>query len=101
MARSVSLVVARKDLGRIVEEVGRTGSAVKLTRRGQVVARIVPEGRNRGGSGDPLASLGGTVELRGSFADLAGEIRALRKESGAMLGRRASRLRAPAAKRRG
>src|SRR5215471_5953879 len=45
MSRSISLVAARKDRGRIVEEVGRTGTAVSLTRRGKVVARIVPEER--------------------------------------------------------
>ncbi len=98
MPRSISLVAARKDLGRIVEEVGRTGTAVSLTRRGKVVARIVPEGRQD--SRDPLAALRGSAELQGSFAELTRELRTLRAEGGAALEQRASRLRRPRAKRR-
>jgi antitoxin (DNA-binding transcriptional repressor) of toxin-antitoxin stability system len=98
MSRSVSLVAARKDLGRIVEEVGRTGNPVSLTRRGKVVARIVPE--ERGGARDPLGALRGTAELRGTFGDLTREVRELRAETGAALERRASRRGRTGAKRR-
>lgn len=89
MSRSISLVSARKDLGRIVEEIGRTGTAVNLTRRGKIVARIVPE--ERGSTRDPLQALRGTAELSGSFSDLTREIRQLREEGGAALEKRASR----------
>jgi prevent-host-death family protein len=98
MARSISLVAARKDLGRIVEEVGRTGTPVSLTRRGKIVARIVPDDQ-RPTHGDPLSALRGTVELRGSFGDLTKEIRRLREETGESLDRRAARIRKPRAKR--
>jgi prevent-host-death family protein len=98
MSRSISLVAARKDLGRIVEEVGRTGTPVSLTRRGKVVARIVPEVRE--GARDPLAALRGTAELTGSFEDLTRDLRALREEAGAALEDRSARAR-PRAKRRG
>lgn len=79
-------MAARKDLGRIVEEVGRTGTPVNLTRRGKVVARIVPEGRN--GAGDSLAALRGTAELTGGFEDLTRDLRQLREEGRKALERR-------------
>jgi prevent-host-death family protein len=92
MSRTISLVAARKDLGRIVEEVGRTGTPVSLTRRGKIVARIVPE--ERGSARDPLAALRGTAEPQGTFGDLTRELRELREEGGAALEQRASRHRA-------
>jgi prevent-host-death family protein len=98
MPRSISLVAARRDLGRIVEEVGRTGNPVNLTRRGKVVARIVPE--ERGGARDPLGALRGTAELQGTFTDLTRELRKLRAEAGAALEQRASRHGRARAKRR-
>jgi len=98
MSRSISLVAARKDLGRIVEEIGRTGTPVNLTRRGKIVARVVPE--ERGATRDPLQALRGTAELSGSFSDLSREIRELREEAGTALAQRASRSpRAPAKRR--
>jgi len=42
MAKSISIVDARRDLGRIADEVRRTGQAVVLTRRGRPVARLAP-----------------------------------------------------------
>jgi prevent-host-death family protein len=99
MARSVNLDTARKALGRIVEEVGRTGTPVSLTRRGKIVARIVPEAA--GPARDPWAALRGSAELRGSFAELERDVRALRKEGNAALERRSVRQRKPQAKRRG
>jgi antitoxin (DNA-binding transcriptional repressor) of toxin-antitoxin stability system len=98
MSRSISLVAARKELGRIVEEIGRTGSSVSLTRRGKVVARIVPEAQGR--TRDPLGALRGTAVLQGSFADLTRDLRELREEGGAALTERASRQRRPRARRR-
>jgi len=98
MLQSISLVAARKDLGRIVEEVGRTGNPVKLTRRGKVVARIVPE--ERGSARDPLGALRGTAELEGTFGDLTRELRGLREGAGAVLERRAARHGPRQAKRR-
>lgn len=98
MPRSISLVEARKDLGRIVEEVGRTGTPVSLTRRGKVVARIVPEARDD--ARDPLAALRGTAELNSSFEDLTRDLRVLREETGTALEERAARAR-PRAMRRG
>jgi prevent-host-death family protein len=98
MARSISLVSARKDLGRIVEEVGRTGTPVNLTRRGKVVARIVPQARH--GAGDALAALRGTVELTGGFEDLTRDVRQLREEGRTALERRTTQARVRG-KRRG
>jgi antitoxin (DNA-binding transcriptional repressor) of toxin-antitoxin stability system len=89
MPTSISLVAARKALGRIVEEIGRTGNAVNLTRRGKIVARIVPEERGR--SRDALAALRGSAELQGSFAELTRELRGLREEGAAALEGRAAR----------
>ena len=99
MSRRISLVAARKDLGRIVEEVGRTGTPVSLTRRGKVVAHIVPEAA--ASTRDPLAALRGSAELRGSFSDLTRDLRALREESRRALTQHAGRLRRPQAKPRG
>jgi len=42
MVKSISIVDARRDLGRIADEVRRTGQAVVLTRRGRPVARLAP-----------------------------------------------------------
>ena len=97
MSRSISLVAARKELGRIVEEIGRTGRSVSLTRRGKIVARIVPEEREF--RRDPLAKLRGSAELSGSFGDLTRELRTLRTEGGVALEQRASRPRGPRTKR--
>jgi antitoxin (DNA-binding transcriptional repressor) of toxin-antitoxin stability system len=98
MPRSLSLVAARKDLGRIVAEVSRTGDAVRLTRRGKVVARIVPENRPR--TGDALATLSGTAELVGSFADLTRSLRELRLEGRSTLEQRVNRPQRSRTKRR-
>jgi prevent-host-death family protein len=99
MSRSISLVAARKELGRIVEEVGRTGTPVSLTRRGKIVARIVPE--PAAPAREPLAALRGSAELLGSFADLKRDLRVLREESNTALTRRAERQDRQRAKRRG
>lgn len=99
MPRSISLVAARKELGRIVEEVGRTGTPVSLTRRGKIVARIVPEGAAP--ARDPLGALRGSAELTGSFADLTRDLRTLRAETNTALTRRAARQHRPRAKPRG
>jgi antitoxin (DNA-binding transcriptional repressor) of toxin-antitoxin stability system len=99
MSRSISLVVARKDLGRIVEEIGRTGNPVSITRRGKIVARIVPE--VRGSTRDPLAALRGSAELQGSFDELTRELQSLREEGSLALERRASRQSRARAKHRG
>jgi prevent-host-death family protein len=98
MPRSLSLVAARKDLGRIVEEVGRTGNPVRLTRRGKVVARIVPEERPR--TGDALATLSGTAELVGSFADVTRSLQKLRLEGRTALEQRTTHPRRSRTKRR-
>jgi len=99
MPRSISLVAARKDLGRIVEEVGRTGTPVSLTRRGKIVARIVPE--VVAPARDPLSVLRGSAELRGSFIDLTRELRLLREEGNTALTRRVARQRRQRVKPRG
>jgi antitoxin (DNA-binding transcriptional repressor) of toxin-antitoxin stability system len=99
MSRSISLVAARKDLGRIVEEIGRTRTPVNLTRRGKVVARIVPEERAR--TRDPLAALRGSAQLVGSFGELTRELEALRQEGGVALERRARREGRPRTRQRG
>ena len=85
MARSVSIVNARRRLGRLAEEVNRTGRPIILTRRGRVVARIAPEPSAvvPGAPGyDAFAPLRGTVRLNCSFDELRRAIRGLRKEFG-------------------
>jgi|SRR3954469_21592476 antitoxin (DNA-binding transcriptional repressor) of toxin-antitoxin stability system len=98
MARNISLVAARKELGRIVQEIGRTGNGVNLTRRGKIVARIVPE--ERGNRVDALTALRGSAELTGSFAELTRELRTLRKEGGLALEQRTAGHSRRRAKRR-
>jgi prevent-host-death family protein len=99
MSRNISLVAARKDLGRIVEEVERTGTPVSLTRRGKIVARIVPEDRRN--ARDPLASLRGSAELVGSFTELTRDLQAVRAEGRKALEQRIARPRSPRTSRRG
>ena len=66
MKKSVSIVEARRDLGRLVEEVRRTGQPVVLTRRGRAVARIAPE---------PVAEVATAPQRRDGFAALRGTLR--------------------------
>jgi antitoxin (DNA-binding transcriptional repressor) of toxin-antitoxin stability system len=95
MPRHVSIVEARRALGRLAEEVRKTGQPVVLTRRGSVVAHIAPArstptaGRRRK---DPFAELRGTVQLLCSVEELQAAIRALRAEGGRNLERRAAAL---------
>ncbi len=103
MKRKVSIVEARRALGRLAEEVRRTGQPVVLTRRGSVVAHIAPApaapaaGRRRR---DAFAELRGTVQLRSSVEELQAAIRALRAEAGRNLERRAAALVAGRKRRR-
>jgi prevent-host-death family protein len=95
MLRRVSIVAARRELGRLAEEVRRTGQPVVLTRRGRAVARIVPEagtepGRKR--PHDAFAELRGTVRLHCDLDGLQRTIRALRTEFSRSLDRRGARL---------
>ena len=84
MKRRVSIVEARRDLGRLAEEVRRTGQAVVLTKRGRAVARLAPEAttseRRRRGAGDAFATLRGTVRMNCSFEVLQQAVRGLRSE---------------------
>lgn len=92
MKKRVSIVEARRDLGRLAEEVCRTGQAVVLTKRGRVVARLAPDaatsGRGRRGAGDAFAPLRGTVRMNCSFEVLQQAVRALRSEFTRSLERR-------------
>jgi prevent-host-death family protein len=104
MAKSVSIVAARRELGRLAEEVRRTGQPVILTRRGRAVARIAPEpgtepGRQR--AQDAFAELRGTVRLHCDLDELQSTIRALRTELSRSLDRRAARFGARGARSRG
>ena len=95
MSRSVSIVEARRQLGRLAEEVRRTRQPIVLTRRGRPVARISPEpvAVSRGGRGyDAFAPLRGTVTLECSFRELQRAIRGLRGEFARNLERRAARV---------
>src|SRR2546427_4776046 len=100
MKKRVSIVEARRDLGRLAEEVCRTGQAVVLTKRGRVVARLAhaaTSGRGRRGAGDAFAPLRGTVRMNCSFEVLQQAVRALRGEFTRSLERRdASPLPRPA-----
>ena len=102
MPRTVSIVEARRRLGRLADEVRRTGQPIALTRRGRVVARIAPgapasSSRRRGY--DALGGLRGTVRLNCSFAELQRAIRGLRRELARNLAERANRIAPPRARR--
>jgi prevent-host-death family protein len=92
MKRRVSIVEARRDLGRLAEEVRRTGQAVVLTKRGRAVARLAPEAATSGrrGAGDAFAPLRGTVRMNCSFEVLQQAVRGLRSEFAQGLERRAT-----------
>jgi prevent-host-death family protein len=95
MKKSVSIVAARRELGRLVEEVSRTGQPVVLTRRGQAVARIAPEpgvapGRRK--PPDAFAELRGTVRLNCDLDEIQSAVRQLRAEFTANLKDRSARL---------
>jgi prevent-host-death family protein len=97
MKKSVSIVEARRDLGRLAEEVRRTRQPVVLTKRGRAVARITPEPMAVAAAAPPrrdgFAALRGTLRLNCSFAVLAQAVRELRDEFTRNLGRRAGRSR--------
>jgi prevent-host-death family protein len=91
MKKTVSIVAARRELGRLAEEVNRTGQPVVLTRRGRAVARIAPEPgtelrplRQR----DAFAELRGTVRLNCTIDELQTAVRRLRAEFTDALARR-------------
>jgi len=95
MKKSISIVAARRELGRLAGEVNRTGQPVILTRRGQAVARIVPEPATeprRRGPRDPFAQLRGTVRLNCDLDELQLAVRRLRAEFTSNLDRRAATL---------
>jgi len=83
MAKTVSIVDARRELGRLAEEVHRTGQAVVLTRRGRAIARLVPDAsspREQQRPAGELAALRCTVELRCTPQGLLRAITELRRE---------------------
>ena len=84
MAKSVSIVDARRRLGKLADEVQRTGTPVVLTRRGEPVARIVadaePGSAKRRRKYDALGPLRGTVTINCTDAELLEAIRELRQE---------------------
>jgi prevent-host-death family protein len=92
MRRTITIVDARRQLGRLAEEVRRTGRPVVLTRRGRPVARIAPEPTPSGREArDAFAALRGTVRLETNFEDLQRAVRALRGEFARSLARRSTR----------
>jgi prevent-host-death family protein len=95
MKKSVSIVEARRDLGRLAEEVRRTGQPVVLTRRGRAVARIAPEPVAEAATApqrrDGFAALRGTLRMNCSFDALVQAVRELRDEFTQNLERRAGR----------
>jgi antitoxin (DNA-binding transcriptional repressor) of toxin-antitoxin stability system len=92
MTKSVSIVVARRSLGQLAEEVRRTGQSVALTRRGRVIARIAPHvgvpSRERTELGDALGALRGSMRIVGKPEMLERDIRRLRREAADALGKR-------------
>ncbi len=95
MKKSVSIVAARRELGRLAREVSQTGQPVILTRRGQAIAQIVPEpatAPRRRGPRDPFAPLRGTVRLNCNFDELQVAVQQLRAEFTSNLDRRAATL---------
>jgi len=91
--KSVSIVEARRDLGRLAEEVRRTGQPVVLTKRGRAVARIAPEpvaeAAAAPGRRDGFAALRGTLRMNCSFDALVQAVHELRDEFTQSLERRA------------
>jgi prevent-host-death family protein len=81
--KTVSLVRARRALGRLADGVNETGEPVVLTRRGKAVARIMPttQSSRRRPIADGFAGLIGTVTLHCSFDELQQSIRELRSET--------------------
>lgn len=100
----MSIVDARRALGRLAEEVRRTRRPVVLTRRGRAVAHLAPEpapapaapGRER----DAFAALRGTLHLSCGFGALQQAVRELRSELARSLETRAKRVSAGGARRR-
>jgi len=95
MVKSISIVDARRDLGRIADEVRRTGQAVVLTRRGRPVARLAPHppsSAKPAGPERPLAGLRGSVQLLCTPDELLQTIQELRHEFAVSLERRSARL---------
>ena len=95
MKKSVSIVEARRDLGRLAEEVRRTGQPVVLTRRGRAVACIAPDRVAEAAAApqrrDGFAALRGTLRMNCSFDALVQAVRELRGEFTRNLERRARR----------
>jgi prevent-host-death family protein len=85
-----SIVQARAELGKLADEVQRTGQSIVLTRRGRPVARIAPEpaGRGRRAPLDALARVRGSVQMGGTFSDLRRAVRELRREGAQSLRQR-------------
>jgi len=95
MKKRVSIVDARRELGRLAEEVRRTGQPVILTRRGRALARIAPEPGvepARANPHDTFAELRGTVRLNCGLDELQSAIRELRADFAHNLDRRAAAL---------
>jgi len=95
MEKTISIVAARRELGRLAEEVRRTGRPVILTNRGRAVARIAPEPRRIPGARkrrNVLEPLRGTIRMSGDFDDLKRAIRTLRSEFARNLERRAEQV---------
>jgi len=84
MRKTLSIVEARRELGRLAEEVRHTGHPVVLTRRGRAVARTAPEPAASAVSPrrprDPFGPLRGAVRMNCSFDALQRAVRALRSE---------------------
>ena len=95
MKKSVSIVEARRNLGRLAEEVRRTGQPVVLTRRGRAVARIAPEPVAEAAAApkrrDGFAALRGTLRMNCSLDALGQAVHELRDEVTQNLERRAER----------
>lgn len=75
----------------MADEVQRTREPVIRTRRGQPVARIVPEPNVESGhrkKHDAFAGLRGSIRLNGDLVDLQSSIRELRTEFAGNLDRR-------------
>jgi prevent-host-death family protein len=91
--KTVSIVEARRELGRLAERVRRTRQPIALTRRGRVVARIAPEPvaspATSGRAPDAFAVLRGTLRMNCGFDELQRAIRELRSEFARNLDRRA------------
>jgi antitoxin (DNA-binding transcriptional repressor) of toxin-antitoxin stability system len=100
IARSLSIVEARKVLGAVAEGVRRGGEPVVLTRRGRAVAKIVAATTTEEPRFDALGALRGSLTIRATFSEMQESIRELRAAFSESIERRAAGRTTPKRRKR-